>query len=170
MQQQSQLAGEADAARDEAVLKLAAALAGEGLPRANPFKPLGFPSPSALAEQGYEQEARDAQRLAKAVLGREGTSRATLAAAKALIASANAVEAALVPLERLVEARAAAVRERDTVGQGWESRLAALKLAARMADAEGARGVFAALFSAGAPARAKRKPPAPRSGAWSAGA
>ncbi|HLL55623.1 MAG TPA: hypothetical protein VK447_18830 [Myxococcaceae bacterium] len=43
------------------------------------------------------------------------------------------------------------------MGQTWESRLAALKLAAKVADAEGERGVYAALFTDTRPAKPKRK-------------
>lgn len=157
LQFQARAVGEADAAQDAALMALANALVADGLPRANPFKPLGFDAPSTLARIGYEREAQQAQRLAKAVLNRSGVSKPTIAAAKALAAAAQAVEKQLAPISRLTEARTAAIRARDTLGLSWEAQLARLKLAAQMAEADGERDLYASLFAYGAPPRAKRR-------------
>lgn len=161
VRRQLQAVGEADAAQDAAVVTLAGMLAADGLPRANPFKPLGFSSPGAVAKLKYAEEAQEVQRLAKAVLSRSGMSPGTLAAAKALAQAAQAVETQLAPLDKLKEARAIAIRERDTVGMDWEAQLAALKMAARSAEADGARGLYAALFADQALPRARRRKVAP---------
>jgi hypothetical protein len=79
---------------------LAKALVANGLPRGNPFKPLVFAAPSTLSRMGYAAEAREAQRLVKAVQAHKESSAQTLAAAKALLAAAQAVEKALQPMER----------------------------------------------------------------------
>jgi hypothetical protein len=157
---QSRQVGAADAAQDAAVMKLASALVADGLPRQNPFKPLGFAAPSTLTHLGYGREAELARRLSQAVLGRDGVGKAAADAARSLDAAAREVQKALEPVESLTEARAAAVRLRDTLGFDWEARLAALKLAARAADVDGARGTYAALFGEQRP-RAKRRKPAP---------
>jgi hypothetical protein len=68
--QQAKIA-EADVDQDEAVLDLASALAGDGLPRQNPFKPLGTVAPAQLCKLGFAAEATEVLALEKAVLKRK---------------------------------------------------------------------------------------------------
>lgn len=168
IRKQSEAVGMADIAQDSAVMRLADALVAEGLPRANPFKPLGFASPAKLARMGYAEEAQEAQRLARAVLARDGIGKAASSAAQALASAAQAVEKALTPMPRLVETRTAALRQRDTLGQAWETQFAGLKLAAQMAEADGATGLFAELFADSRTSRSTRRktqpPPPPTNG------
>jgi hypothetical protein len=161
LRQQSRRVGEADAAQDAALMRLANALVADGLPRQNPFKPLGFDAPSTIAHLGYEREADVARRLSQAVLSRQGVGKAAADAARALDAAALSVQEALEPVEKLTEARASAVRQRDTLGIDWEARLAGLKLAARTAEVDGARGAYAALFGDSRRSTTQRKPSRP---------
>jgi hypothetical protein len=138
-------------------MTLAGALAGDGLPRANPFAPLGAPAPAALCRMGYAAEAEKVLDLQKAVLKRKDLSAATKAKAKKAGASAGKLIAAIKPLAALEKARANARSARDALDQAWETAFARLKRAARAADDDGADGLFAALFDRAPKAPAKKK-------------
>lgn len=138
--------GAADVDQDAAVLVLASVLPGDGLPRQNPFKPLGAPAPAVLCALGHEDEAKAVLALESAVQRQRGLSEASLDAAKNAGRAARRVQKAVAPLEKLEEARALAVAKRDALAQIWESAFAGLKRGARAAEDEGARGLFAALF------------------------
>jgi hypothetical protein len=146
---QQEKVADADVEQDAAIQGLAAALAGEGLPRANPFKPLGFPAPSAICVLGYAKQATEVQKLAAAVSKRQGAGKASRAAAKSANAAAKRVLAAIKPIARLEKARTDAMTRRDTLEQPWETALAALKRGARAAEDDGAKGLFHALFDRG---------------------
>ncbi|MEO7328736.1 MAG: hypothetical protein ABI193_09175, partial [Minicystis sp.] len=130
----------------ESVLALAAGLPADGLPRVNPFKPLGAPAPAALCALGYGEEARAVLALEKAVLKHKGASKGSLAAAKTAGKAALGVQAALAGIPKLEKARTNAITQRDALAQGWETAFAALKRAARAAADEGQGGLYAALF------------------------
>ncbi|MBI4512056.1 MAG: hypothetical protein HY698_20660 [Deltaproteobacteria bacterium] len=151
---------EADVVQDEALMALAAALVGEGLPRMNPFKPLGFDAPSTIAKLGTAREAKVVKTLVAKVQKRKGTQAPSLRAARAAEKAALAVERASTPLDRLAEAYRAALSRRTAQELPWEARLAALKRGARAAADDGAPGLFAALFERdpSPPRKARRAP------------
>jgi hypothetical protein len=170
LRQQQAHVGDADAAQDEAVQTLASALAGDGLPRVNPFKPIGFQAPAVIVKLGYAEEAAVVTRLARAAEKRKGASKATVAAARAAARAAAEVQRTLKDIRPLTEARRAAIARRDASGQEWETAFAALKRGARAAVDDGATGLFAALFEQTAPARPRKAKKAAPAGAAPAGA
>lgn len=163
--------GAADVTQDGSVDQLANGLAGDGLPRLNPLKPLGFKSPSEIKKMGTAEEADTILELAEAVRKRPGLSKQTLDKAKAAEKAATAVNAELEKLPPLTKAKTAALTRRDALALPWEKQFAALKRAARAAEDEGHAGLFAALFQSTAPAakprkaRAEKTPPKPAAGA-----
>jgi hypothetical protein len=171
LQKQQAKVGEADVTQDEAVLALAVALPADGLPRVNPFKPLGAPAPAKLCVLGYGDEAKQVLALEKAVLKYKGISKASAAAARTAGKAALAVQGALADLPKLEKARATAIIQRDALAQGWETAFAGLKRAARAAADEGAPGLYEALFERKDPPakKAKGKKAAPPKGEAPAG-
>jgi hypothetical protein len=147
---------ELDSVQDEAVLALAAAMAGDGAPRANPFKPLGFAAPAKVADMRYELEVATVTKLAAAAARAKSASKATKAAAAKLIKAAAAVKAALPAMDKTAAARATAIAKREAIGLDFDRALAKLKRAARVAEDDGAEGLFAALFQVDK-ARPKKK-------------
>ena len=150
-----------DAAQDEAVNALAAALAGEGHARRNPFEAFGAPPPSMIMRLPVPEEAGAVHQLVT-VIQRSKTasvSKATLAAAQAADKAARAVEEALGPLAKLEENVRHARRTRESVVPGWESALAALRRGTRAAADEGAPDLHARLFPPVVRAAPKSKPP-----------
>jgi hypothetical protein len=148
---------DADVTQDTTVEGMATALAGEGFPRLNPFKPLGFEAPNAIKSQGYETEAHTVQKLAVKVKAHKPALPLSSKAADAAAKAAKAVEAALKPIAKLTKARTAAMSRRDALEQPWETAFAALKRGARAAEDDGARGLFEALFGTAKPKAAKAK-------------
>ncbi len=147
---------ELDAVQDEAVFALASAMAGDGAPRANPFKPLGFAAPAEVAKMPYEKETVAATKLASAAARAKTAGKATKATAAKLIKAAAAVKAALPAMEKANAARAASIAKREAVGLDFDRALAKLKRAAQVAEDDGAEGLFAALFHVDKP-RPKKK-------------
>jgi hypothetical protein len=147
---------EKDVSQDAAMEGLASALAGEGFPRANPFKPLGFEAPATIKNKGYAAEAKEVQDLAGKVKAHKPALKASGKAADAALKAAKAVVAALQPVGKLIKARAAAISRRDALEQPWETAFAALKRGARAAEDEGAHGLFDALFGIDKPRPAKK--------------
>jgi hypothetical protein len=145
MKQQARVA-EADVDQDAAAMELAGALAGDGFSRKNPFEAFGADAPAAVCKMGYTAEAEELLRLEKAVLKRKGLSSASIKAAKKMGAAAKRVLAENAPLEKLQKARSQARGARDALELGWETSFAELKRAARVAEDEGAKGLFGALF------------------------
>lgn len=157
---QYEINGELDAALDEAVMRLADALAKEGMPRLNPFRGLSTFAPSTLVRLGYAAEAREVHLLVKKVLAKKGLSKATIAAAKAADAAATQLEATLKKVAPLKKAYDTALTQRDGLIPSWEAAFAKLKAGARFADDEGAVGLFEALFGTTVkPKKPKKKPP-----------
>lgn len=158
LQKQQAKAAEADVVQDEALDDLAVALPADGLPRVNPFKPFGAPSLTALQGLGYAEEARKVLDLEKAVLKHKGVSKGSIAAAKAAGKAALRVQAELDAIPKLELARTAAINRRDALALGWEAAFAGLKRAARVADDDGAMGLYGALFTRAkaAPKKAKK--------------
>lgn len=163
LREQQQRSGEADAAQDADVDAIASALVGDGYSRTSPFKVLGFPSPSKVQDLGHAEEAKVILRLAAAVRRRKDVSKDTLAVVARAEKSAKAVQAALKPIAALEKAMKDALRARDAVAQDWEYRFAGLKLAAKLAAADGDSRILDALFTqpgGGSPSKkkAKKKP------------
>ena len=156
MQQQAKV-GEADADQDVAAMALAGALPADGLPRVNPFKPFGAPAPATLCAMGYGDEAKAVLSLVQAVQKRKDLSKKSRAAAKRLGAAAKKVQATLAPIPKLTQARTDAMSARDALAQAWETAFASLKNAARVAEDDGERGLFAALFERSPKPKSKPK-------------
>lgn len=131
---------ERDVEQDEAVMALASALTVDGLPGQNPFKPLGFESPSEVARLSYEREARVVGHLAKIVEQRKIGAR-SVEAARRMAKIAEAVVHAIDAVRPLDRARREALAVRDRLEQPWETALASLKAGAR-AD----KDLFGVLF------------------------
>ena len=160
---QQEKVGDADVVQDEAVLALASALAGAGLARTNPFKPLGFAAPSTITVLGYAKEAKEVLRLAKVVRGKKALATAHGKAAAAAKA-ATKVQRTLAPIKKLEKKAGTARARRDALAQPWATAFAALKRGARAAEDDGAVGLYAALFvrPAGRDGTARdESPPAP---------
>ena len=149
-----------DAVQDQAVEALAAALAGEGHARRNPFETFGAPSPSVIMRLPFTEEPAAVRQLVAAIEGSRtvSVSKATLAAAHAADKAARAVEETVGPLAKLEDAVRHARRTRDSVVPGWESALAALRRGARVAADEGATDLYARLFGLVARATPRSKP------------
>jgi hypothetical protein len=158
---QQEKVAEADVDQDAAVQSLASALAGEGLPRTNPFKPLGFASPSAISQMAYAKQAAAVGELAAAAENRKGAGAASKKAAATARAAAKRVLTAIKPVERLEKDRSNAMAGRDALEQPWETALAALKRGAKAAEDDGAKGIYNALFVR-ASAKKNAKPSAKR--------
>lgn len=124
-------AGACDAAQDAAIETLASALAGDGFPRLDPFKPFGVVGPSALRSLGFEAEADEVLRLVAKLRNHPKVGATAEARADELENAARAVKAEVDALADHVKARNAALAQRDTVAQAWESALAALERARR---------------------------------------
>lgn len=148
----------ADVAQDSAIDGLVLALVAAGAPRLSPLKGLSTYAPSDLKALATTKEAKELQRIVGLVT-KQGAStpalrRATKAAGEASAAVLKTV-VSVVPRERLYQESLAA---RDALSQPWETALAYLKRAARVADDGGAAGLFAALFQRTAEAPKKKKP------------
>ncbi len=147
--------GAKDAALDKCVDELASAAVGSGLPRTNPFKPLGHPSPSDLKEIAQQAEPEAVRKLTADLRKHPGATKQLLDACAKSEKAANEVDAAFKPIETLEKAQATAITRRNVIARRWERSFVALKNGARAADDEGDYGLFEALFQATA---APKKP------------
>lgn len=155
---QQEKVADTDVGQDDSVEDLAAGLVADGFPRVNPFKDFGAPPPAALCRMGYGDEAEKVLDLEKAVLKNKRVSAATQAKAKKAGAAARKVQAEIKPIARLEKARTDARSTRDALEQSWQTAFASLKLAARAAENDGAKGIFGALFErAPKPVKSKGK-------------
>lgn len=152
---------EHDVDQDAGVDALAVALIAEGQPRLQPFKGLGVASPSEVRREPFVAEARTILKLATRLSKRKLTP-ATKSALKKVTDSAKRVIAA----DERASAAETAVRDarekRDALILPWSRAFVTLKRAARVADDDGAKGLYPALFHAAAAKPRKAKPaPAP---------
>lgn len=136
----------ADVALDAAVDGLVLALVKTGAPRPSPLKGLSAYALGDLKSLATAKEAREVQRVVAAI-AKKGAAKgalrkATKAAGDAAAAVLKAI-ASVVPREKLYQESLAG---RDALSQPWETALAYLKRAARVAEDGGATGLFAALF------------------------
>lgn len=153
---------EADVAQDGAVDALVHALVVAGAPRLRPFEGLSKLSPSNLKQLAAAKEAKELASLATKAATRPGATPALKKAAKAAgLAAAAVVKAtkSVGPREKLYQETLAT---RDSLGQPWETALAYLKRAVRVAEDDGEKGLFATLFqrTAEAPKKKAAKPAA----------
>lgn len=154
-----QKVAEADADQDLAVDALANALVTIGQPRTRPFEGLSPLAPSRVRQLGYDAEAQALAKIVAKVRKRKGLTPAVTAACKEAARSAQAVLDALDPIATIAAQVDDARTKRDALTQPWETALAALKRATRVAEDDGAKGLFDALFRATA---APKKPRAKR--------
>ena len=122
-----------------------AALIVDGLPRSNPFDPLGGPSPGALVKLAVADKVK----LIRQLLGAIGRNRHLRAAAQQVEQLDNAVRAVEQGMARIEKLRAAlqdARHARDAAATTWANELAALKRAARAAADNGAPTLYGTLF------------------------
>lgn len=156
LSEQQRRVAERDVDQDQSILALAGALAGLGLPRANPFRALGFEAPSDFVQLGYAVEAERVHALVGAIGKRKPLAKGAAAACKRAVAAARAVEAALAKVPPLERRYKEALVAREATAQPWETAFAALKRAARSADDDGGE-LFATLFERTAPAKPRKK-------------
>ena len=136
--------GERDADQDESLEAFAGAHVGAGASRKSPLAEYKLGSVSEIQEIAAEKEAKVLLKMA--AKGKKHPDAGVKKAALAMEKAANAVLAAIKPIEALAEARTGAIHARDARRPAWEKAFAALKRAARSAEDEGATGLFAALF------------------------
>ncbi|MFI5366608.1 MAG: hypothetical protein ACHQ4J_13400 [Candidatus Binatia bacterium] len=138
--------GQCDVSQNEALEMLARSLIFDGQPRTNPFAAFGPLIPSKAMSLPIADKAKAVHQLVAAVQRSKGASKTTLQAAQAAEKAANALEQALVPVEKLQAVARDTRHTRDAVAQSWESTLAALKRGARAAADDGAPQLYATLF------------------------
>lgn len=136
--------GERDVDQDESLEAFAVAHVGAGASRKSPLAEYKLGSVSDIQEIAAEREAKALLKMA--AKGKKHPDAGVKKAALAMEKAANAVLAAIKPLEGLAEARANAMHARDGRRPAWEKAFATLKRAARSAEDDGATGLFAALF------------------------
>jgi len=135
-----------DADQDDAVEALALCLVNDGEPRTRPFARFGHQAPGTMKSLAMEEEARAIHALVATLQRHKSLSPATLAAANNAEEAARKLEAGLPPLEVRRQEVKAARGFRDTIGQKWDTQLAALRLAVRGAAATTVPGLYTALF------------------------
>jgi hypothetical protein len=151
---------EADDVQDDAVTALAAKMIGDGAPKANPFKPFGLKPPSDINGSAVAIEVKTTKKLAKLAASWKPGGAATKKAARTLASAVTRVEGAMTKTSPFEKAHVAALTKRNALGVSWERAMAKLKRAARVADDDGAGGIYATLFGAEPAHHAKRKSPA----------
>ncbi len=147
----------ADVVQDSSIDVLVLALVTAGAPRLSPLKGLSTYSPSDLKSLATAKEAKELQKVVAAITKKgaaKGALRKPTKAANDAAAAVLKAIASVVPRERLYQESLA---ERDALSQPWETALAYLKRAVRVAEDDGATGLFAALFERTAEAP-KKKP------------
>lgn len=150
-----------DSDQNAALAALAGALVADGRPWTNPFAAFGGTTRVAVKRLPPIEKAKAVHRLAAEVKRQTGVSPAALQRADAAEAAAQAVEAALVPLDALHGTLQSMRHRRHAVAQAWDNALAALKRRTRAAADEGAPGLYTALFGAlTRPTTRKKAPPA----------
>ena len=157
--------GSADDEQDSLVRLLAAKMIGDGAPKANPLSIFKLPPPSTLVDVRVELEVKKTKQLAKQAASWKNASPPTKAVAAKLGKASAAVASVLAKVPPLAKSHAAAIAKRDALGVPWVTAFAHLKNAARVAEDDGTRGLFAALFGAPAARPATRAKAAPVDGA-----
>jgi len=147
--------GDADAEQDAAVHALAAKMVGDGAPKANPFNVFGLAAPSVVAVTAVEKEVALTAKLATLASKWKSATIGTKQAAALLAKKSAGTKKALADMVPMRKAQAAAIAKRDALGVPWARAFAHLKNAARTAEDDGARGLYAALFGVTAAPRAR---------------
>jgi hypothetical protein len=146
-----------DVTQDASIDALVLALVTAGQPRLSPLKGISTYTPSDLKTLATQKEAKELQRITGVIAKRPGLTPALKKANKAAADASAAVLRSIVsvvPRERLYQESLAA---RDALSQPWETALAYLKRAAKVAEDDGATGLFATLFQRNAEAPKKKK-------------
>ena len=152
---------ERNANQDAAIEDLAAALVGDRQRRANPFAAFASGAPSAVKELKYGEKAKTIRRLATAVRTHPGLKTATRGVAQAAEEAARLLEKDLLAMEKVQAALHTARQTREAVGKTWDTALAALKLDARAAAADGSPVLYRALFGRSRPKNKTAAKPEP---------
>ena len=136
--------GDLDVTQDASLDVFAAAHIALGGSRMQPLASYKVGSVSEIKAMANEKQAKLLLKLAAKGQAHEdiGVKRAAAKMEKA----AKAVLAAIKPMPGLVDKRNEAIAARDALAPGWEKAFAFLKRAVRVAEDEGASGLFAALF------------------------
>jgi hypothetical protein len=153
--------GRRGAELEAAVEALALALATEGHSRTKPFAAFGALTPSSVKLLAVDDKIRAVEQLVDRVEQAKAVSQKTRDVAQAAARAARNLAAALVPIAQL-EASLRELRwRRDTLGNKWDTALAALRRDTLSAADEGAPGLYPALFGRSAHPIRKRAQPAP---------
>ena len=160
-----ELVGQTDDVQDDLVKLLAAKMIGDGAPKANPLSLFKLPPPSTLVDVRVEIEVKQTKKLAKQAASWKSAGAATKGVAAKLGKAAAAVESALKKVMPVRKLHVAAIAKRDALGVEWVTAFTHLKNAVRVAEDDGTRGVFAALFGAPGARPATRAKQTPADGA-----
>lgn len=131
--------------QDELLEDLAGRLANDGH-TPNPVAAYGVAAPSAVMKLSYGEKAQTIHTLVGMVQEDPAASLATRGTATALEEAARQMEADLIPYTKLQARRRTARSARTAAGKRWDTALNALKIAAHAAAADGAPGLYDALF------------------------
>jgi hypothetical protein len=134
------------AAQQKALDALAGALIMEGKSKANPFESFGKPPPSVLMRPSAADAAQAVHDLVAAIQASGTVTKVAAEAAQAADKAARAVDETAVEIEKLQDGARHARRVRDAGVAAWQSAFDALRHAARAAAADGAPGLYEALF------------------------
>ncbi len=141
---------------DASVEALAVALAHEGQPRLTPFAAFGMSTPGEVRHLAAGRKAQAVHQLVAQVQHTKGMSQKTRDTAQAAEQTARSVDAACLAVGQLRATLRDRRRQRDALGSSWDTALAALRREAQSAVADGAAGLYSALFGA-ATARSTRR-------------
>ncbi len=144
-----------DKQQDTAVERLARALVTAGQPRANPFAAFGRSSPSAIKRLNAVEKIQAVQQLVIAVQSQKALDQVALSAARVAAQAAERAAAAQLAVDRLEATVSSRRRARENMAAAWKKTFDTLKLGVRSADADGAPGLYTALF--GQPNRVRKK-------------
>lgn len=145
------------ALRDDAVESFARALAAEGHSLAKPFRAFGAPTLSQLARLAIPDAAKIIDKMAKAVIRREGGRPQTAKAAQSALDAVRSLQEGLDAVAKIQEDLRMACLNRDAFEGGWDGAIRALRLAAIAAQDDGAPELHPALFPPLRPRRGRKK-------------
>jgi len=131
---------------NDLVDELAKRVALDGHTRTNPFAAYGAATPSAIMALRYGEKAQAIHQLVGMLQADPTLSAATQRTGKAAEDAARQMEAELIPVTKLQTRLRIARAARAAAGKRWDNALNALKIAARAAAADGAPGLYEALF------------------------
>jgi hypothetical protein len=151
-----QALAEADTLRDDATLQLDRVLIGGGAPKANSFKAFGGAPPAKFIDLAVEKQTAAVKALTTKILKAKPDAKVA-AAVKRLVKANDAVAPKEAKLKAAESETTKARRERDAMERPLRRALSVLKLRARIAELEGATGIYDELFAT--EARHEKKEP-----------